>query len=93
VDRRAPRRPQSQSRHRFERVDKRFDSLEARFGARFDSVDAGFETRFGHMEARFDRLESRLDFMQRTMVQGVITLTGGMLAGFAAIIALIATQL
>ena len=66
----------------FERIDKRFDSFEARV-----------ESRFGHVDGRFDRLESRLESMQRTIVQAVITLTGGMLAGFAAIIALVATQL
>ena len=70
----------------FDRIDKRFESFEARV-----------ETRFGQVDSRFDRLESRLDLrfdsMQRTMVRGVIALTGGMLAGFAAIIALIATQL
>jgi hypothetical protein len=31
--------------------------------------------------------------MQRTMQQGVIALSGAMLAGFAAMIALVATQL
>ena len=66
----------------FDRVDKRFDSVDRRF----DSVDARFE----RLEARLD---SRFDSMQRTMMQGVITLTGAMLAGFAAMIALIATQL
>jgi hypothetical protein len=74
-------------------TDERLDDLNHR-------VDLGFERldrRFDSVDARFDRLESRLDSrfdsMQRTMVQGVIALTGGMLAGFAAIIALIATQL
>ncbi len=52
----------------------------------FDSVDA----RLDRLELRID---SRFDSMQRTMVQAVIALTGAMLAGFAAMIALIATQL
>ena len=38
-------------------------------------------------------LDSRFDTMQRTMVQAVITLTGAMLAGFAGMIVLVATQL
>ena len=69
----------------FDRVDKRFDRVDARF----DSVDR----RFDAVDARFDRLDTRFDTMQRTLVQGVIALTGAMLAGFAAMIVLIATQL
>ncbi len=42
---------------------------------------------------RFEGIDRRFDSMQRAMVQAVITLTGAMLAGWAALIALVATQL
>jgi tetrahydromethanopterin S-methyltransferase subunit G len=58
------------------------------------------EERFRRVDDRFDRLESkiehidgRIDTMQRTMLQGVIGLCTVFAAGFAAVIALIATQL
>jgi hypothetical protein len=35
----------------------------------------------------------RLDSIQQSMVYGVVTLTAGMLAGFAAMVGLVATQL
>ena len=74
-------------------TDERLDDLNHRVDLGFDRVDR----RFDSVDARLDRLEarmdSRFDSIQRTMVQAVIALTGGMLAGFAAMIALIATQL
>ncbi len=40
-----------------------------------------------------ERVNDRIDSVQRTMMLGFITLTGGILAGFAAICTLIATTL
>lgn len=70
-------------------VDKRFDKVDERF----DKVDVRFERLEDRMEAGFDRVNDRLDFLSKALVAGIVTLTGGMLAGFAAILALIATQI
>ena len=70
-------------------TDERLDDLNHR-------VDLGFERldrRFDSVDGRFDRLESRFDSMQRTMLHGFIAISAAMLAGFAGMIALIATQL
>jgi hypothetical protein len=77
-------------------TDDRLDDLNHRVDLGFDRVDRRFDQvdkRFDRVDARFDLLESRFDTMQRTMVQAVIALTGAMLAGWAALTALIATQL
>jgi hypothetical protein len=66
-------------------VDEGFDRVDARF----DKID----DQFGRVDSRFDRMEARIDGAQRSIMQMTVTLTGGMLAGFAAIWALIATQL
>lgn len=71
---------------RFDSVDQRFDSVERRMENGFKKVDDDIRELRGEMNARFDGL-------QRTMVQGVITLAGAFIAGFAALIVLIATQL
>ncbi len=65
----------------FDKVDERFDKMDDRFERLEDRMDAGFA-----------RVNDRLDFLSKAMVAGIVTLTGGMLAGFAAILALIATQ-
>ena len=83
-------------------TDERLDLLNERVEERFDRVDRRFDEvdrRFEHVEARLERLENlfegmaaRLDSIQRAMMYGVISLTGGMIAGFSAIVALVATH-
>ncbi len=73
-------------------TDKRFDGVDKRFDAvdrRFDAVDK----RFDKVDKRLDGIEADLKAMQRVMVQGAIALTSAMVAGFAAIVGLLATQL
>ncbi len=88
---------------RFDSIDQRFDQVDQHF----DQVDRRFEQvdqRFEQVDRRFDRLDQdfhdlrsemtqRFDSLQRVMVQGVITLSGAFIAGFAALIVLIATKL
>jgi tetrahydromethanopterin S-methyltransferase subunit G len=80
-------------------VDKRFDSVDKRFDSvdkRFDSVDRKFDAvdkRFDKVDKRLDGIEGDLKAMQRVMVQGTIALTSAIVAGFAAIVGLLATQL
>jgi hypothetical protein len=88
-----------------ERVEERFDEMDRRFDEidrRFVEVDRRFveiDRRFEHVEVRLAKLETlyegmalRLDSIQRAIVFGAISLTGGMIAGFSAIVALVATQ-
>lgn len=80
----------------FERVDKRFEQVDKRFDQvdrRFERVDEEFLTVRGEMKAGFDAVNGRIDSVQRTMFHGVIALTVAILAGFAAITGLLATQL
>jgi hypothetical protein len=44
------------------------------------------------MNTRFERVDARLDGIQRTMVQAVVAMTATMLTGFAGLAALIVTQ-
>jgi len=73
----------------FERVDKRFEQVDKRF----EQVAEEFLAVRGEMKAGFDAVNGRIDSVQRTMFHGVIALTVAILAGFAAITGLLATQL
>lgn len=45
------------------------------------------------MEAGFNRIDQDIRSLQRAMIYGVIALSGSFIAGFAALIGLVATQL
>jgi hypothetical protein len=45
------------------------------------------------MKAGFERVDDRFERMHRLMVTGVLTLSGAYVAGFAALVGLVATQL
>jgi hypothetical protein len=84
----------------FERVEGQVRDLRGEMNERFDKgfgkVDARFEkvdARFDKVDAKFERIDGRLDSIQRTMAMGAFTLAGAILAGFAAMIVFIATQL
>ncbi len=91
---------------RFDSIDRRFDEVDRRFGQvdrQFEQVDRQFE----QVDQRFDRVDEslrelraaigqmnqRFDGLEHTLVHGVLALTGAIVAGFAAMIVLIATQL
>lgn len=63
-------------------TDARLDDFRTETARRFDAVDK-----------RLDGVETELKTIQRTMVQAAIALTSAFIAGFAAMIGLIATQL
>lgn len=67
-------------------TDERLDDFRAETARRFD----GMERR---MEGGFNRIDQNLRSLQRAMIYGVIALSGSFIAGFAALIGLIATQL
>ncbi len=77
---------------RFEQVDKRFEQVDRRFErmeGKFDRVDE----RFALIDQRFVQMGMALEGINRRLTQGLIGIAAAMMAGFAAIIALIATQL
>jgi hypothetical protein len=74
----------------------RMDWTDDRLQERFDSIDHRFEEvdrRFDKVDRELGRVNDRLDGLQRSMVHGVIALSGSFIAGFAALIVLIATKL
>lgn len=60
---------------------------------RLDDLNTRVDDLGRRMDAGFARVDARLDAMQRTMVHGVIGMSAAMIAGFAALIGVIATQL
>jgi chromosome segregation ATPase len=81
---------------RFEQVDKRFEQVDKRFeqvDRRFEQVEVEFKAVRGEMKEGFDAVNGRIDSLQQTLSQGVIGICLAILAGFAAVTALIATQL
>ncbi|HXS46301.1 MAG TPA: hypothetical protein VN756_02450 [Solirubrobacterales bacterium] len=61
--------------------------------ARLDDLAAHVDKRFDAVDKRLDGVEADLKGMQRAMVHGTIALTSAFVAGFAAMIGLVATQI
>jgi hypothetical protein len=76
---------EGQMRDGFDRVDARFEQVDARF----ERIDA----RFDRVDDRFERIELRLDAVQRSIVFAAVAMSGAFIAGFAALVGLVATQL
>ena len=70
---------------RFDRVDQRFDDVDARF--------AQVDKRFDRLETKLLHVDSRLDSMGRSMIVAAIAMSSTMIAGFGALVAVIATKL
>jgi hypothetical protein len=70
-------------------TDERLDDFRVEVDRRFNEVDR----RFDRVETELQRINDRLDGMHRTMVHGFIAMTAAMIAGYAAIIGLVVTQL
>ena len=83
----------------FDRVDEKFDRVDERFGEvkeRLDLIENRFErveVRIERIDARFESVDERIDKFGHVMVSGAIALSGSILASFAAVLVLIATQL
>jgi hypothetical protein len=78
-------------------MNARFEKIEADMSKRFEKVDTTMSKRFEKVDTAIQTMSSeahvRLDGLQHSMVYAIVTLTGAILAGFAAILVLIATQL
>lgn len=68
--------------------DDRLDDFARSVDRRFDEVDR----RFDKVDRQFERVNDRLDFLGRAIIGLAISLTSAVMAGFAGIIVLIATQ-
>jgi hypothetical protein len=82
---------------RFDQVDQRLDLGDREVQRRFDEVERGLDRadeRFASLQTELRTgVTERLDSIQRSMIHLAIGLTTGMLAGFAAMVGLVATQL
>jgi hypothetical protein len=74
-------------------TDERLDDLNAKVDRGFARTDEEIKTLRRETKAGFDTVNGRIDSLQQALVQGVIALTIAILAGFAAITTLLATQL
>lgn len=70
--------------HFAESVDRRFDEVDRRF----DDV----ERRFDKIDLELHRVNDRLDGMGRAMIYAAFSITISVLAGYAAMIALVVTR-
>lgn len=69
--------------------DDRLDEFALSVDKRFDGVDK----RFDRVDRQLERVNDRLDHLVKAMIAAIVSLTCGMLAGFGAILVLIATQI
>ena len=67
-------------------TDERLDDFRAETTRRFDTLER-------RMDDGFNRVDDRLHAMQRTMIHVAVGMSAAFIAGFAALIGLIATQL
>jgi archaellum component FlaC len=73
----------------FERIDKRFEQVDKRFeNLEGDLRELGRDTKRG-----FEIVTDRLDNINRSFIVGIGVLTAGYMAGFAALVGLVATQI
>jgi hypothetical protein len=73
-------------------TDERLGDLNHRVDEGFREMREEFRAVRVEMGTRFDRVEARLDGVQRTMIQAMIATTAAMLTGFVGLAALIVTQ-
>jgi hypothetical protein len=96
-------RAEEKTDERFDRVDERFERFDERFDRirfdladvkdRLDRMEDRMETRLGRIDVRFENVEGRIGKLSQGLVTGAIALSGSIIACFAAMIVLIATQL
>lgn len=70
-------------------VDRRFDEVYRRF----DEVDKRFDKVEAEIRDLRNEMKSGFESIHRTMVHGIVALSASFIAGFAAIVGLVATQL
>jgi hypothetical protein len=80
-------------------TDERLDDFRADIGLRFNEVnrridefDERVDKRFDKVETELHRVNDRLDVLSKAMIFAAISMTTGILASYAAIIALVVTR-
>lgn len=70
-------------------TDERLDEFGKRIDERFDRVDQRFDevdVEFKDVAKRLDKIDGRLESMQKTLIFGVIAMSSAYIAGFAALV-------
>jgi hypothetical protein len=74
-------------------TDERLDDFRAEVNRRFDSVDRRFEKVEWEIRELRTEMKAGFESIHKVMLQGAIALSAAYLAGFAAVVGLVATQL
>jgi hypothetical protein len=69
---------------------ERFDKAEGQVDSRLDKIESESGSRFDKADRTFERIDARLDSIQRTIAMGAIAMTTAFIAGFAALGGIIA---
>lgn len=75
------------------KVDHGFEKAEGEIGGLRLEMRTEFTAMRGEMKEGLERVNDRIDSVQRTIAFGAVALTGAILAGFAAICTLLAAAL
>ena len=81
---------------RFDETDRRFDETDRRLEGldrRLDRIEDAFQEFRVELREQRSTIKSGLESMQRHLLYVVVTLASGMVAGFAAMVGLVTTQL
>ena len=74
-------------------TDARLDDFRGEVNRRFDKVEGEIRDLRGDMNELRSEMKSGFEAMHKTMINGVLILSGSYIAGFAALVGLVATQL
>ncbi len=74
-------------------TDARLDDFRAEVNRRFDKVEGEIAELGGEVKELRGEMKAGFESLHRTMVHGVVALSASFIAGFAAIVGLVATQL
>jgi hypothetical protein len=74
-------------------TDARLDDFRAEVNRRFDGIDQRFEKVEGEIRELRSEMKSGFEAVNKTMLNGILILSGSYIAGFAALVGLVATQI
>jgi hypothetical protein len=74
-------------------TDARLDDFRSEVDRRFDAVDRRLDKVGGEIRELRSEMKVGFEAVHRTMVQGFVALSASFIAGFAAIVGLLTTQL
>jgi hypothetical protein len=74
-------------------TDARLDDFRAEVDRRFNEVDRRLESVEAEIKDLRSEMKSGFEAINKTMLNGVLILSGSYIAGFAALVGLVATQI